>query len=109
MRSWPETGRVALSARGVERGDADARAEGDRTAHFGAPHGRLAAVGRVAQGEPRQLHAAAHHPAFHLETRRGDPVVEARDLPVESGQLALAKHVDEAGPGLAVEGLGLCG
>src|SRR5216684_1665275 len=98
----PETGvilsgsrparRVALAARGAERRDADGPAERDRTADHGAPHGGLAAVGRIAQGEPRQLHAAAHHAAIGLETRRGDAVADARDLAIESGQLELANQ-----------------
>src|SRR5204863_10060326 len=57
-----EVRRVALSARGGERCDADGTAEGDRTAHLGAARCRLAAVGRLAQGEPRQLHAAVYRP-----------------------------------------------
>src|SRR5437879_7244071 len=104
-----EAGRVALSARGVEGGDADGPPEGDGIADEGAAHGGLTAIGRVAQHEPGQLHAAVHHPALGLQTRGGDPVVDARDLPIEPGQLALAEHVDEARPGLAVEGVGPCG
>src|SRR2546429_1370160 len=49
-----EAGRVALPARRVERGDADGSVERDRTADWGAAHGGLAAVSRVAQGEARQ-------------------------------------------------------
>src|SRR5216684_677820 len=98
-----------LAARGAERRDADGPAERDRTADHGAPHAGLAAVGRIAQGEPRQLHAAANHAAIGLETRRGDAVVDARNLAIEPGQLALAYHIDEAGPGFAVQGLGLGG
>ncbi len=83
--------------------------ERDRTANWGAAHGGLAAVSRVTQGEAGQLHAAAHHPALDLQTGGGDPVVDAWDLPIEPRQLALAEHVHEAGPALAVEGVGPCG
>src|SRR5207253_6779648 len=61
------------------------------------------------QDEAGQLHAAANHPVLDLQTGGGDPVVDARDLPIEPGQLALAEHVHEAGPALAVEGVGPCG
>src|SRR2546421_1594386 len=103
MRSCPEAGRVALAARRVERGDAHAPAERDRTADLGALQGRLAAVGRVAQREPRQLQTTPHHPGLDLEPRRGNPVVEARDLAIEPGQFALTDNVDEARPGLPVQ------
>src|SRR6266513_6012121 len=76
-----EVGRAALSARGCERGDADGSAEGNRTAHLGAAHSVRAAVGRVAQGEPRQLHAAVNHPIRDFQPRRGDPVVDPWDFP----------------------------
>src|SRR5207245_8653460 len=101
--------RVALSARGVECGDPDGPAEWDRTVDRSAAHGGLAAVGRVAQDEARELQAAGDHAPLGPETGRGNPVVDTRDLPIESRQLALAKHVDEAGPGLGVPGLGLGG
>src|SRR5207249_10681200 len=101
--------RVALSARAVERRDADRPAERDWTADQGAAHGGLAAVGRVAQGEARWLQAAGDHAPLGPETGRGNSVVDPRDLPIEPGQLALAKHVDVAGPGLAAQGLGLRG
>src|SRR5713226_3954851 len=97
-----EAGRVALSARGSERGDADGPAEGDRTADLGAARRGLAAVGRVPQGEAGQLHGAENHPALDLQAGGGDPVVEARDLPIEPWQLALPDHVHEAGPRLPV-------
>src|SRR2546425_5809461 len=83
--------RVALAARGAERRDADGPAERDRTADHGAPHAGLAAVGRIAQGEPRQLQAAANHAAIGLETRRGDAVVDARNLAIEPGQLEIGR------------------
>src|SRR3989442_3287114 len=100
-----ESGRVAPSAGGVECGDADCPAEGDRTAHFGAADRRLAAVRRVAQSEARQLHAGVNSSPFDLQARCGDSIVEARDLPIESRQLALADDIHEAGPSLAIEGV----
>src|SRR5260370_30301198 len=90
-----EASRVALSPRRGECGDADGPAEWDRTAHHRAAHGGLAAVGRVAQREPRQLDAAANRPTVVFETRRRDPIDEARDFPIEPRQLALADHVCE--------------
>src|SRR2546429_8198961 len=104
-----EVGRVALSARGGERGDADGSAEGDRTAHLGAARGGLAAVGGVAAGAPRQRTGAVNQPIRDFQPGRGDPVVAPWDLPIEPGQLTLAENVHEAGPGLAVEGVGPCG
>src|SRR2546421_723332 len=55
------------------------------------------------------LPISANHPVLDLQTGGGDAVVDARDLPIEPGQLALAEHVHEAGPALAVEGVGPCG
>src|SRR6266404_1808418 len=99
-------GRVALSTRSGERGDADGPAQGDRTADFGAAHGGLAAVSRVAQGEPGSLHAAANHAAVDLQTRCGDPVIAPLHLPIEPGQLTLAEHVHQTGPRCLVERMG---
>src|SRR5690242_13005039 len=102
-RGSREARRVAFAAGGAERRNADGPAQRDRTADHEAPYGGLAAVGRIAQSEPRQLHAAAHHAAVGLETRRGNPVIDARNLAIEPGQLALANHTHEAGPGFAVQ------
>src|SRR5207237_9713708 len=93
--------RVALSSRGIERGDADRSPERDRTTHRGTSQGGLAAVSRVAQCEPGQLYAGINHSVYGLQTRRRNPIVQTRDLPIEPGQFTLTNDIDEAGPGLA--------
>src|SRR5207302_10236384 len=95
--------RVALATRSIERGHTHASGYRDGTAHLGAAHGRLTAVGRVAQRETRQLHARTNHPVLDLQARGRNAVTEPGDLAIEPRQLAPAHHVDEPGPGLTIQ------
>src|SRR5258707_1444314 len=100
---------MSLSARRTESGDLDGSAQRNRTANDGAADRGLAAIRRIPECESGDLDAAAHDPGVDVQTGDGDPVVDSGKLAIEPRQLALADHIDEAGPRLAVQRLGLRG